>query len=244
ELRNRRRWKRLEILAGEELRRLVAAEFVPPQADEIRAYFAANPERFVQPEQYRLAAIRFPLEETSLVEEYRRAEALLARLRAGDLSFEQAAREFPRRGTNGGFSQHPTAPAGGELGWRARRQIAAFGPAVHMTVTEMKPGELSELVEEDENLWIFKLLDFRPRRPMSFEEASLGANRALGNERLKALQQEIEERVSVELRIQVVDPGAPIPGSRKQETPASASASQGMTGATLQAAPGVVVATR
>ncbi|MCP4657847.1 MAG: hypothetical protein GY856_20765, partial [bacterium] len=47
ELRNRRRWKRLEILAGEELRRLVAAEFVPPQADEIRAYFAANPERFV-----------------------------------------------------------------------------------------------------------------------------------------------------------------------------------------------------
>jgi parvulin-like peptidyl-prolyl isomerase len=174
------RWRRLEVLAQRELVHRIDARLHEPSEEEVRSRFEAAPERFREPATLEVAAIRFDLGKGA--EQRRRvelAEDVARRLESGDLTFEQAARRY---------SIHPSAAAGGLVGWLTRRQIAGWGPVATNALRRMKRGELSGLLHLDSGLWIFALRDQRPARSLTYEAAKPRIARALRQERIHELE--------------------------------------------------------
>ena len=194
------RWGRSAILALEEIKARIQERFAAVGEDQIRARFDADPGRFENPEQYRLAVIAIAVNKSTIRERYAAAERLAEDLAAGQVDFADAARRH---------SDHPSAARGGDLDWLNRQQIAALGPIVARVVSSLEPGETSELVQQkeglgdDSDLWIARLLDVRPARPMTFAEARRQVENEIGQEQVKKLRAEIERELveGLELRM-------------------------------------------
>ncbi len=195
EVRQRIRWQQLLILGAEEMSRRVRSELEPLAAEDIRAYYEAHPERFERLPHFDLAAIRFTLDEEDPRPQHARAEQVSAALRAGSLDFAAAAR---------GHSDHPSAAAGGGLGWQSRLQLAGFGRVVWDTVQGLQPGQVSAPLQWDENLWIFRLNGFQPARPMTFEEAAGAAADRLGTEKAREIEAGLERRLREKLAVRLL----------------------------------------
>jgi parvulin-like peptidyl-prolyl isomerase len=177
-----------ELLARRYLERRVDAEVSAPSEEEVRAHFEAHREGFAHPEELDVGVLFLPLEPAApdprilrreldrevLARQLALARELLARIRAGELTFEEAARSH---------SRHPSAAGGGRLGWTPRRGIAAFGPHFFGAVLELAPGEITEPVIQDYGLWLVKLHGRRPPRPMTYAEAEGAVARKLVRER-------------------------------------------------------------
>ena len=194
EIRDRLKWKRLELLFGEELRQRIVERFVPLTQEEIRTYFNTNRDTFRHPPAFDLAVIQLQLDQNSRRAQYERAQQLSLQLSSGQLDFAQAAQTH---------SVHPSAPKGGRLGWLDRRRLTAFGPRVYKTVTAMQPGTTSQLIEQDSSVWIVKLLAARAERPMTFAEAAPQAENRLGNARIGALQRQIKREMAEALQLRL-----------------------------------------
>ncbi len=197
-------WRRLAILANFELKERVKARFVPFRELEIREFYEANQDLFKFPEQFKLVAIAMRAEPSEVRDRYYQAEKILAEIRAGRLPLEEAAARF---------SGLPSAADGGSMGWLSRQQIASFGPNVLGTVVNLQPGEISELIQQQESLlrdatfWIVKLVDKRPSRPMSYEQAKKQVANQLGNRRTREVQQQVLAELSAELDLNILDSG-------------------------------------
>lgn len=185
-------WGRLRILATEEMGRRVRESFQKPTDAELRARFESSRQRRVQPARFRASVLRFGWEELPPPERFRKAEALLARVRAGRLSFEQAAREL---------STHPSASRGGDLGWLTSRGLADLGPSVVATIKQLEVGAVGPLVQQDAALWAVRLTGREPERPQTFEEARRDLQREVGNERAQSTQKRIEDELLAQLDV-------------------------------------------
>jgi len=183
-------WKRSEILALHEIKARVRERFTPPTEGEVRAFWESNQNRFRHPAEYRLSVIRSGGDIASLQHRLRHAKELATALRAGEIDFDDAARAH---------SDHPSAAGGGDLGWVSRTQLMALGVELFRTITAMRPGEISAPVQRDTELWIVWLRDARPGRPLEYSEAQERVERQLGNQRVQALQTEVEAEVRVSL---------------------------------------------
>lgn len=130
-------------------------------ADQLRQYHAANRDVFDRVEvrvshvMIRAGATGPAVERAAAREKLR---ALRAEIAAGRLDFADAARRF---------SQCPTAPQGGDLGFIPRKGMvdepfarAAFG---------LKPGELSGVVETDSGVHLLRVAARKPGAPSAFE---------------------------------------------------------------------------
>ncbi len=187
-------WKRRTHLLGEELAYQVRMEFKPLEPDEIKAYFESHREQFRHPDRYKVATIMVPLTEGEERARYRFAEAVRKDLDEGSISFEDASRTH---------SKHSSAPDGGVLDWLSARALAGFGPRPFQVIQSMKPGDLSPVVRQDGAVYLFRLDGHRAAKAKSWDEAAKEAERALGNERIAAVQARIETRLMAELNIQV-----------------------------------------
>lgn len=187
-------WKQLQALAAEEMSHRVRADFEPPTESEVRAAIEAEPQRYERLPHYDLAVIHFTLDGANPRPQYEEAQRLLARIRAGDLAFRDAARTH---------SDYPSAARGGALGWISRRQLASLGRFAWETVQAMHPGEVSDLVHQRRDLWIFELRGFEPARPMTFEEAAGVAENQLGTDRLREIEAGIEARLRQDLAVEL-----------------------------------------
>jgi parvulin-like peptidyl-prolyl isomerase len=203
ETRALRHWSRVATLSTEWMKAELRERFVPLDDEEIRAYFEAHRKRFERPAQTRLGVILIPVaERAELPRLFRHAESVVAKIRDGALSFEEAARRY---------SQHPSAENGGDAGWLSRTQIAAMGPNVLTTVDGLEAGEMSGLVQQPEgvtgasNLWIVRRIESRPAALLDFEEAATAAENALGNERTRALQAQIQREVISRLNLRLAE---------------------------------------
>ncbi len=198
ELRERLRWQGLTALGAAEMSRRVQAAFEPVTAAEVRAYHAADAERFERLPHFDLAVIHLTAGSglQDLRAQYARAEEVLAGIRSGGLDFAAAARAH---------SDHPSAAAGGALGWLSRRQMARFGSVAWQAIQDLRPGEVSDLLSQHQDLWIFRLNGHQPARPMTLEEAAGEAEKKLGTERAREAEARLEERLRQELAVRLLD---------------------------------------
>jgi len=187
-----------ELLARRYLERRVDAEVSAPTEEEVRAHFEAHRDGFLHPEELDVGVLFLPLEPAApdprilrreldrevLARQLALARELLARIRTGELTFEEAARSH---------SRHPSAAAGGRLGWTPRRGIAAFGPHVFGAVLELAPGEVTEPVIQDHGLWLAELHGRRPPRRMSYAEAEGMVTRELVRKRRREARDRLLE---------------------------------------------------
>jgi peptidyl-prolyl cis-trans isomerase C len=198
EMRARIRWAKARALATFEITRRVNQVLVPPTAAEMRAHFDATRKRYEQLPELDFSLIQLPAGATPERERLARAEDLVARLRSSERDFTEAARTL---------SSHPSARNGGRLGWVTTRQAAPLGPHVLRALGLMKAGEVFGPVEQDNQLYVLKLWDRRPARPLRFEEAALAIEKELGNARVARLQERIEADAKKALGLRVL--GAP-----------------------------------
>lgn len=201
------RWDRLGILASEEIAARVQQRFVPLDDQAVRAQFEAHPRRYRWRASFQLAAIALRAGRNNLRAQHARARRIAGDLAHGRVSFADAA---------AANSELPSASHGGMLGWLSRQRVSSLGPSVWAVVQRLEPGQISELVEQQEDLagdttlWILELIDRKPARPMRFEEARRRAKNDLGNQRLRELEQQVLAEVEAGLDLVLQEPW-PIP---------------------------------
>ena len=198
EVRARVRWARAKVLATFEITRRVGQFPVAPTEAEVRSHFAANRKRYQHPRELDFSVIEVPGSAASR-QSQDEAAALATELRAGGRDFAEAARSL---------SRHPSAQAGGRMGWRTARQAAVFGPNVFRALELIQPGQVVGPVQQEDTLWILKLWDTRPARPLTFAEARDQVENELGNARVAELQQQLEAEARKALDLRVNDPVA------------------------------------
>jgi len=113
---------------------------------EVEAYYKQNLQRFTEPAEVELAEILFLTEGKDKAQVRRHAEEVLARLKASGV-FEDEAKKS---------SEGPTASRGGNIGAFKKGSMA---PALEAVVFQMKPGEISDVIETDYGFQIVKLVN-------------------------------------------------------------------------------------
>jgi parvulin-like peptidyl-prolyl isomerase len=128
-------------------------DVAPPDAAQLQAYYAANLDKFTEPEQWRVSTILLKVDPSSprAVWDKARAEAasLAKRIRAG-ADFAQQARQR---------SGDVSAANGGDMGYLHRGMLAE--PA-QVVVEKLKIKEISEPVTVLQGVAIFRLDERRP----------------------------------------------------------------------------------
>ena len=136
-------------------------EKVPVTDGEVRAYYDSHVSEFNRPAQYRARQI--------IVDSRELADEILAKLKQGQ-DFGELAKQH---------SLSPDGKRGGDLGFFDARAY----PAVFAEVcSQLKIGEISDVVPTDYGYQIFELLEKRPARQIPYEEAAVQIRRRLREE--------------------------------------------------------------
>jgi parvulin-like peptidyl-prolyl isomerase len=142
---------------------------IPISDREIAAYYRQHIQEFRRPAQFRARQI--------VVDSLEEAENILARLKRGE-DFAELARSH---------SASPDGKKGGDLGYfDARSHPKIFAEVCQ----QLKLGETSDVVTSDYGYHIFQLLDQRPARTRSLEEATPLIRERLQEEKSKEPLQE------------------------------------------------------
>jgi len=141
----------------------VASQIAAPEA-EIKAYYEQNQARLGEPEQRRASHILLTVGEDGTAKDKngakKKAEELLAKIRANPASFAQLAREN---------SKDPgSAAKGGDLGFFGRgMMVKPFEEAAF----KLKEGETSDVVESEFGLHLIRVTAIKPAQVKPFEQA-------------------------------------------------------------------------
>lgn len=123
---------------------------IPVPSEEVSKYYLAHIQEFNLPAQFHMRQI--------LVDTQEQADGIMAKLKAGE-DFATLAKKY---------SISPDGKRGGDLGFFDSRTY----PHVFSEICQqLKPGETSEVVATDYGYQIFQLLDKRPARQLTQEEA-------------------------------------------------------------------------
>ncbi|MEM9557594.1 MAG: peptidylprolyl isomerase [Acidobacteriota bacterium] len=151
-------WEERRILASARLAEEVDARFEEPTEADLRQAFESTPGAYRLAPSVDLQVLRLERPEAESV-----AVELLTRLRAGELSFDDAARLHSIDGS---------AARGGRIDGLEVRQVAPrLGLDVARAVRELAVGEISELVWTENALWIVRVLAHHEERPATYAEA-------------------------------------------------------------------------
>jgi peptidyl-prolyl cis-trans isomerase D len=145
----------------------IAGAGTVPEA-EVRAYYEQNKARYGTDEQRRASHILITPEGGDKAAARKKAEQLLAQVRAKPADFEKLAREN---------SKDPgSASQGGDLGFFGKgMMVKPFEDAV----LKMKPGEISDIVESDFGFHIIKLTEVKAAEVRPFEQVRADIERDL-----------------------------------------------------------------
>lgn len=166
-------WVRLEQLSREQLRRKVDRMTTEPDEAALRRFYRDNAERYRRPDRYLLSIVRRPYSPESLEAAYRELVAMAEAARGG-------GREVftPERG------------AAGASAWHARSEIAGWGATILRSVDELRPGEVTEPIQQGDELWLVRLLERRRGELRDFDEVRAEVSRDLaGRERRRLIRQ-------------------------------------------------------
>jgi len=168
--------------------------FTVPSESEIKAVYAANTARYKKKPEYKLLAMGWEVSDATLREKTNLAQKVRQQVLNGEMAFAEAAKKF---------SELPSAPMGGELGWIPRPQVAAMGKHVLTVVSATNPGSYAELVRQENMLYWLKVEAFRPERPAKFEEVRESILQKLANAKLAEIQTKLEQDWLAKLKFQL-----------------------------------------
>lgn len=204
----------------------------------IEAFYAEQAGEYTIPARRRVAMLFFELGENASDETRQevveRTEAAQAEARALDTparDFGSLAREY---------SDHQASRyRGGVLGWVSEGEPGRYSypEVVLQTASALaEPGDISEVVADENGLYLVRLVDHEPRRERTLEELEAGIRQRLLRERHVEVEQAFREdtlaSVDIEIRDdaldRVVPPGDPRERSDDRTPPAlPATASRG-----------------
>lgn len=137
---------------------------------EVAQFFAANPDRFVEPEQLHLQAVTVGVDPSSppaqWAEAKARAEQALQALKAST-PFGEVALEY---------STDQSKTAGGDLGFMHRGSLTE---RFEQIAKELPVGHHSDVVESLYGYHIIRVSEIRPAQPKTFDEVSANLQRDL-----------------------------------------------------------------
>ena len=148
-------------LAINQLIKIQITDKIVVSDEESKAFYDSRPELFKQPEQVKASHILIKAaqdaDEAQKKEARKKIEAVQKKLKGGQ-DFAALAREF---------SEGPSAPRGGELGYFGRGQMV---PAFETVAFAMKPGEVSDVVETRFGYHLIKVEDKKSAGTVSYTE--------------------------------------------------------------------------
>ncbi|NMB76896.1 MAG: hypothetical protein GYA21_17420 [Myxococcales bacterium] len=173
------------------IRRLLEQEVIDRQAvsrEEVEKYYQTRLQEFVRPEEVRVRQI------------VTRTEAEATALRQKILngaSFEDLARQY---------SLGPEGKRGGDLGFFSRGRMP---PTIEQAAFEMWGGRVSAVVASPYGFHLFQLVERRPARTLSLDEARTEIQRRLLEERAKEAEtlylRTLRERSNIERDLNLLD---------------------------------------
>lgn len=150
-----------------------------------REHYAAHPDQFQIPEQFRVAHILKHVScDCEKPEKRQKIESILGKLKTGEDFSTLAKTESDDK---------ESATQGGDLGkWMKKIDLVApFADAM----SKLEPGQLSEVIETQFGFHIIKLLERQPARVQPFEEARQALEERLKQDYAKTqLQQRVVKR--------------------------------------------------
>ena len=137
----------------------VKAKVVPPTDSEIEDFYKQNESEMVEPEQVRARHILIKVDEnTDKKKALKRSRDILKEVKKGKTSFAELAKKY---------SEGPSAPRGGDLGFFIRGQmVRKFEEAAFA----LKVGEISDVVETEYGYHIIQCIEKKAAEKKSLEE--------------------------------------------------------------------------
>lgn len=130
--------------------------------EEARKFYDQNPDKFTRSETVRASHILIGMEPNASVEDKKKAREKAEKLRkelAGGADFNELAK---------GNSTCPSSQKGGDLGFFGKGQMV---PSFEKAAFELKPGEISDVVETQFGYHIIKLTEKKPAETVTFKDA-------------------------------------------------------------------------
>jgi parvulin-like peptidyl-prolyl isomerase len=139
---------------------------VAVSAQQVQAYYAANPAKFTEPEQLHVAVILMkvdPSSPTALWQETEaKVQALVARVRKGE-DFAALARQF---------SNDDSAAKGGDMGYL---HLGMLPEGTQLVLAPMQAGQTSDALRLLQGPAAFRLIDRKPARLLPLESVAVRA---------------------------------------------------------------------
>ncbi len=197
------RWRQMDILAHAELSRRLQPMLPKPTEVQLRHYFEDHRGRYREPTAYDLAVIDFGEPDPAHGEAMlRRAVEAARRVITGELSFAEAARRY---------SKHPSAAAGGSIGWRTQHQVALWGPTASRAIFALTPGESTDLLHLESGLKMYSLREVRKARDLPFKKVEDRVRTAWLQEQLPGLEAEARRAQLESIALEIAPAAGPPP---------------------------------
>ncbi|NIM03874.1 hypothetical protein GTN66_07005 [bacterium] len=137
----------------------IKAKVVSPTDSEIENFYKQNESEMVEPEQVRARHILIKVDEnTDKKKALKRIRDILREVKKGETSFAELAKKY---------SEGPSAPRGGDLGFFIRGQmVRKFEEAAFA----LKVGEISDVVETEYGYHIIQCIEKKASEKKSLEE--------------------------------------------------------------------------
>lgn len=153
-----------------------------PGADEVKAFYAAKPELFTEPEKIRLHSILLAVEPSSGQAVWdaalREAEAIVKRIRGGADFAEQARLS----------SKDESAEKGGDMGYLHRGMLPE---SLQAKVDQFKVGEVADPIQMLQGVGVFRLDDRIPPKLQDYSRVAERAADLLHRERAEMAWQDL-----------------------------------------------------
>ena len=160
---------------------------------EIRAYYDGNVETFKKPEQVRASHILIKVDpgadEAKKADARTKIESVQTKLKKGE-DFGALAKEY---------SEGPSAPKGGDLGFFGRGQMVK--PFEDAAFT-MKPGQVSDMVETRFGYHLIMVTDRTPEGTLTYEEVRDRLEKFLRQQKVQAAIAEYVETLKAKAKIE------------------------------------------
>ena len=179
---------RKTLLASEYTKRKVLAKAEISEADALR-YYELNRDQFTQPEMIKAPSLFIKIPPSSsdktIKEIQAKAASVLSRARDGE-DFAQLARTH---------SEHPFKD---DADFFKRGRLS---PDIEETIFALKPGELSPVLEVQDGVIFFKMLDRQPEKALSYAEAKQDLLRDLKEKNINTLFAAEEKRLLARYKV-------------------------------------------
>lgn len=207
--------------------RVIQTELRPRQQQieidesDIQAFYDEHAGEYTIPSRRRVAMLFFELGEGASAETREQVIERAESVRAEALELDVQPRDFGLLARE--HSEHQASRyRGGVLGWIADGDASRYSypeVVVETARTLSEPGQISELVSDENGVYLVRLVDHEPRRSRSLDELADGIRQRLLRERHieveQAFQEEMLAMTDIEIRDDVFERVTP-PGQQRQ----------------------------